>query len=248
MELVDVLRVLARHRLALAAGLLVAIAAGLAVQYHISLSPLALSDRVTTTTTAQTRLLLDAPDKPSAVDLDAGVADTLGLRAGLLADLLATNAVREDIARDSGVPEAELAVLPPASASPSLPVPLAVAAAEAARVTTEPYTLSVAADVSIPIVSLHVAAPDTGSARRIAAAATRAYERLVATRLGKPSRLSVESLGPIRTTTKVDRMRRAFGLAATIAVFTMWAVGLVLLTGLRRAWRGAGGRPRVAEA
>lgn len=248
MELVDVLKVLARHRLALAAGLLVAIAAGLAVQYRVSLSPFTLSERVSTTTTAQTRLQLDAPDKPSAVDLDPGVADTLGLRAGLVADLLATDAVREDMARDSGIPPSELAVLPPASASPSLPVPLAVAAAEAARVTTEPYTLALAADVSIPIVALHVTAPDTSSARRIAAAATRAYKRLVATRLGKPSRLSVEPLGEVRTTTKVDRLRRAVGVGAIMAVFTIWAVGLVLLTGLRRAWRGAAARPRVAEA
>lgn len=239
MELIDVLRVLARHRLALVVGLLVAIAAGLAVQYRVSLSPLALSERVSTTTTAQTRLLLDAPDKPSAVDLDPGVADTLGLRAGLLADLLATDAVREEIARDSGVPPSELAVLPPASASPSLPVPLAVAAVEAAQVTTEPYTLAVAADASIPIVSLRVVAPDAASAKRIAAATSTAYERLVATRLGKPSRLSVERLGRIRTETTVDRLPRAVGLAAVIAVFTMWAVGLVLLTGLRRAWRGA---------
>jgi hypothetical protein len=240
MELVDLLRILARHRIALGCGLLVAVLAAVVVQYQVSLSPFSLTERVTKSSTAQTRLLVDAPDKPSTLDLDAGVADTLGLRAGLLADLLATDGVRDDIARQSGLQPSDLAVLAPASSPPSLPVPLAVAASDAASVTREPYVLSAAADVSIPIVSLSVAAPDTASAKRILQAAMGEYKDLVQERLSTGTiELTVEPLGEIRTTTTVDRMHPAIGVGVAIAVFTLWAVALLLLVGLRRAWRGA---------
>ena len=242
MELVDLLRILARHRIALAFGLVLAVLAAVVVQYQVSLSPFSLTERVTKASTAQTRLLVDAPDKPSTLDLDAGVAETLGLRAGLLADLLATDGVRDDIARQSGIQPSDLAVLAPASSPPSLPVPLAVAASDAASVTREPYVLSAAADVSIPIVSLSVAAPDTASAKRIIQAAMGEYKDLISERVGTRKGtvdLTVDQLGEIRTTTTVDRMHPAIGVGVAIAVFTLWAVALLLLVGLRRAWRGA---------
>lgn len=240
MELIDILRVLARHRIALALGLVPAAIVGLAVQYQVTLSPFALSERVSTSTTAQTRLLLDAPEEPPTVDLDSGVADTVGLRAGLLADLMATEAGRKTIANRSGIDPSDLAVLPPASAAPTLRVPLAVAAADAALVTSEPYVLSVAADATIPIVSFAVAAPDTGSAKRIANGAATAYEQLVAARASRGSELSVVRLGPVRTSTTVDRMHAGIGLAVSLVVLVLWAAGVVVLAGLARGWRTAG--------
>jgi hypothetical protein len=152
MELVDIYRVLARHRIALAVVAVLAVLAGLSVQYHLTFFPPSLSERVTTTTTAQTRLLLDAPEQPPTIDLDSGVADTLGLRAGLLADLMTTGSVRSAIANSSGIRESDLAVLSPASQEPPLAIPLAVESADAARLTSEPYVLSVAADPTIQIV------------------------------------------------------------------------------------------------
>ena len=239
MELVDILRVLARHRLALVLGLLLAAVAGVAVQYRVTISPPALGERVSTSSSAQARLLLDAPEEPPIVDLDSGVATTLALRAGLLADLLATDRVRAGIARRIGVAPSELAVLGPAGDPPTIRVPLAVAAADAARVTHEAYVLSVAADTSIPIVSFSAAAPDATTARRIVAAAASSYEALVTSSAAHRSRLSVERLGPIRTSTTIDRPHPAFGIAAGIALFALWSGGIVLLVGLMRAWRGA---------
>ena len=171
-----------------------------------------------TATTAQMRLLLDAPEQPPAADLDSGVAETLGLRAGLMADLLATDSIRAEIARGSGIAPAELAMLPPASAAPSLPVTLAVAATEAARATTEPYALAIAADHTIPIVSF----PVDGAGLRAAPGAPRPPRRptrLVATRPAKPARLCVAQLGLIRTIAAVDRLVRPSASPA-IVVFS----------------------------
>ena len=236
MELVDIGRVLVRQRVGLAIALVLAVLAGLAVNYHISVSPFGLSERVSTTSAAHTRLQLDAPEQPPTVDLDSGVADTLGLRAGLVADLMATDRVREAIAKRSGIAPSELAILSPASGAPPLPVPLGVEAADAARLTSEPYVLALAADPKIPIVSFSAIAPDAASARRIARAATESYKAIVesdADNAPPKFRLSVVDLGLIRTSTTVDRPSKAIGVAAAIAVFTLIAALLVLVAGIR---------------
>jgi hypothetical protein len=246
MEIIDILRALARRKLALAGILVLSILAGLAVQYRISVSPPGLSERVTTEHAAQIRLLLDAPEEPPTVDLDSGVADTLALRAGLLADLMATDSVRAMIAARAGIAPADLAVVPPSAGPPPLPIPLAIAAADAARLTSEPYALTVAADPLVPIVRFVVGAPDAGAARRVAAAAADSYEQLVAARASRRSRLSVARLGLVRTTSTVDRPHPVMGIAATIVLFALGACALVLGAGLRRQWRAARLRPRPA--
>lgn len=246
MEIVEILRVLARRKLALAVILLLSIIAGLAIQYRVSLSPFGLSERVTTKHAAQARLLLDAPEEPPTVDLDSGVADTLALRAGLLGDLMATDGVRRRIAAVGGIDADELAVVPPSAGPPSLAIPLAVAAADAARLTSEPYAITVAADPAVPIVRFAVGAPDAAAARRIAKAAVDSYEELVATRASRRSRLSVMQLGPVRTTTTVDTPPKMLGGAVAIVLFALGASTLVLAIGIRRHWRAARLRPRSA--
>jgi hypothetical protein len=234
MELVDIARVLLRQRLGLVLAVALAVLAGLSVAYRISLSPPALSPRVTTSSAAQTRLLLDAPAQPPTVDLDSGVADTLGLRAGLLADEMATDPVREAIARRAGIAASDLAVLPPSSQGPPpLAVPIAVESADAARLTSEPYVLSLAADPQIPIVSFSVGAPDVATARRIARAATESYQQLVAAGATPRFRFSVVRLGEIRTITTIKRRSPVLGAVAAFVVLILAAAGLVLLGGVR---------------
>jgi hypothetical protein len=239
MEAVDILRVLARRKLALGCALLFAVAVGLFVQYQVSLSPFSISERVTTSHAAQLRVLLDAPEKPPTVDLDPSVADTLGLRAGLLADRLATSAMRTTIATRAGLEPSELAILTPTYGAPPLNINLAILATEASRMTSEPYVLQVAADPQIPIVSFSVAAPDGAVASRIAEAAVQSYTELVAAGASRRFRLSVVRLGLVRPVTTVDRMSPAVGLAATMFVFALAAAGIVVLAGLARAWRAA---------
>ena len=246
MEIVDILRVLARRKLALAVILAFAILAGLAIQYRVSLSPPGLSERLTTTHAAQARVLLDAPEEPPTVDLDSGVADTLALRAGLLGDLMASDGVRRTIAARAGIQADELAVVPPAAGPPSLAIPLAVAASEASRLTSEPYALTVAADPAVPIVRFAVGAPDVAAARRVAEAAVDSYRELVATRATRRSRLSVMQMGQVRTSTTVDTPPSVMGAAVAFVLFVLGASALVLAAGLRRRWRGAQLRPRPA--
>jgi len=246
MEIIDILGVLARRKLALAFILVLSVLAGLAIQYRVSLSPFALSERVSATRGAQARVLLDAPEEPPTVDLDSGVADTLALRAGLLGDLMASDAVRTTIAAQAGIDRDELAVVPPSAGQPSLAIPLAVAASDAERLTSEPYALTVAADPTVPIVRFAVGAPDAAGARRVAEAAAESYGELVAARASRRSRLSVMQLGPVRTTTTVDTPPSVLGAAAAFALFVIGACALVLAAGVRRRWRAARPRPRLA--
>ena len=239
MELVDILRVLVRRRIGVVVALALSVLAGAAVQYQISLLPPRLGERVSTSSTAHTRLLLTAPAQPPTVDLNSELGDTLGLRAGLLADRMTTYAVRQEIAERAGIRPEDLAVLSPASQGPPLAVPIGVEAADAARLTSEPYALSMAADPTIPIVSFSVAAPDAEGARHVAQAATAAYEGLVAAGTGPKFHLSVEKLGTIRTQTTVSRPSKMIGIAAAFVVFVLVAAGLVLLHGLRMRLRPA---------
>jgi len=246
MEIVDILGVLARRKLALAVILVFSILAGLAIQYRVSLSPFGLAERVTTTHGAQARVLLDAPEEPPTVDLDSGVADTLALRAGLLGDLMATDGVRATIAARAKIHRDELAVIPPSAGPPSLAIPLALAASEAARLTSEPYALTVAADPAVPIVRFAVGAPDAAAGRRVAEAAVESYKDLVATRASRRARLGVMQLGQVRTTTTVDTPPKVLGAAAAFVLFVLGASALVLAAGIRRQWRAARLRPRPA--
>jgi hypothetical protein len=248
MELVDIAKVLLRQRAGLAVALVLAVLAGLAVNYHISLSPPGLAKRMSTSSAAQTRLLLDAPAQPPTVDLDSGVADTLGLRAGLLADEMAEDSVRQSIASASGIAVSDLAVLPPSSQGPPpLNVPIAAESADAARLTSEPYVLSLAADPQIPIVSFSVAAPDAASARRIAHAATQAYERLVAVGATRKFHFSVDHLGSIRATTTVEGRSPIIDVVVACVLFALMAAGLVLLGGIReQISRGRRAAPKLA--
>lgn len=237
MEYLSILAVLRRHLILVGLGALGAALLAIAIHQQASFLPGRLTAAATTAHAASTRLLLDARREPT-VDIGSGTADTLGLRAGLLADLLTTESARAEIARAAGIRPAELAVIGPAMGAPPLAIPLAIRATDAATTTTQPYVLTLSADLLIPIVTLRAGAPDVAGAARLAVAARATTERIVATRATRGAGLRVRRLGAVRTATTVGRPPTLVGPAVGIFLFGLWLAAVVVGDGLLRHRRG----------
>jgi hypothetical protein len=236
MEIVAILRLLRRHRVYVAAGLLAATMLGLVLTYHVSLMPPRLGSRQQVSGVATARVIIAARNQP-AFDLKSQLTETLGTRATLLADLLSTDPVQGRIARTAGLEPGQVAVVTPAMGPPPLAIALALSATEAAATPREPYLLTVTTQGQIPIISLRAAGPDAVRAARVANAATETIGALIASRsAGRPD-IVVERLGPALARTVVQGPRRAIAAGATLLVLGLWCTGIVIVAGLARRLR-----------
>src|SRR4051812_46073775 len=121
MELVALLRVLWRFRIAVAVGFAVAIGCG----YMVTRAP---GSRVGV---ASMRVLVDTA-RSQTVDVEPAGAATLDWRTGFFADMAATAPTRRRIARDMGIPMATLGVTAPHLSAPVVRLALPRAAADTA--------------------------------------------------------------------------------------------------------------------
>jgi hypothetical protein len=242
-ELISVVQVLRRRRALVAAGVLVALAAGLLAAGRLPIGPAAVPAHATAV--AETRLFVDTPH-PLAIDLGAD-AQTIGAHAALLADLMAAEGRAREIAREAGVAAEDLAVLRPALTAP--PEPGQLGERTAAAPPGRPYTLKVTASVALPIVSLEASARDGRVAARIAEAGTKALESIASDKGPTPARrLVVEQLEPVTVTEVVAGGGRGplLGPGVAIVTFVLWCTGVVIASGLTRAWNRPVPAPRTA--
>jgi hypothetical protein len=234
MEVLSVGSVLWRRRLALALGLLAVVGLWFAKG----------DTRPTSSGAAFTRVALDTATSQLVASAPAG-APTLAWRASLLAHLVATDAVKRQVAGRLGVPADRLAVVDPTLAVPAVPASLPKGVAEAAALTTAPYVLSVyLVDGSLPIVSIEAAAPHRDGAVRLARAATSVLESESSSGLDpRMQPFVVESIAPIHATTLVAGGGRLKATAAAVVLFGLWcavvAFGPALVGRLSHPWRRA---------
>ncbi len=127
MELVSILRVLWAHKLLVIAGLVLAVTAGLKLG----------GGTTAPSGYAWTRVLVDTRTSALVKPAPFG-ADTLPWRAGLLADLLASEDVKRQIARGAQIPVEQLAIVDHSLANPTVDASEPKAAAEAAAITSSP--------------------------------------------------------------------------------------------------------------
>jgi hypothetical protein len=234
-ELVAILRVLLRRPILTAIGAVAAIAAGV----------LAGSGETTKTGTASARLVVDTAKSQLIHQAPTG-ADTLLWRTVMLADLTASRPLMDRIASEVGVRRNQVVVVQPELAVPVIPATLPSRAAAVAGVIPEEYVLTVRFDELLPIISLEAEAPDRRAAARLVEAAGDALKDT-----GTPVRmtpriqgLAVESVGPVRSKTIIDRPQPLLGVGIAIVVFTVWSAGVALIPRVRSAWRYTFRRPR----
>jgi hypothetical protein len=238
MEFISILRLLARHRLLVCISAAAAMLVGLLLAFEVSFWPPGIKSReAAATTTASALVLIGSPRNP-AVDLDSQVAETLPLRAQLLAELLTTKAQHVRIAQTAGLRPQELAVLGPSSGPPPLPMTLAVRAADAARVPLEPFVLQLLANGQIPIITIKVTGFDGAAEERLTSAAAKSLQDIVANRRSIGRRLTAEQLGSVSVVTKPPKSRTLLGIAAAALVFLLLCGAIVVLPAVGRLSAG----------
>jgi hypothetical protein len=234
MELLSLFHVLARHRIAVGLGVLASLVVGLAAIGGLPFGPSASGGQ--TAGAAHTRLLIDL--RYSLIDDLHSSSDTIGTQAAMLVDLMAAEPQVRAIARGAHVPASQILVLRPALTSPTRPSPLADDASVAAATPTA-YTLTVSAAVALPIVTIDARAPDARTAARLVQAAAGAMQSLAASRAPSARRaLVVRPLEPVRAAVVVSTGRRKImALVLSVLIFTLWCGGIVIASGVKRAFR-----------
>jgi hypothetical protein len=244
MELLPLLRLIWRRRLALGAGIVVALALGIVIG-----APPAGSSAV-----AWTRVEVDTPTS-QLVKSAPGGADTLPWRASLLIHLMRTDAVQHELAQRLSVRPDEVAVVDTDLALPEVPASMPTEASDAASVIVAPYVLTVQMpNQFLPLISLEAAAPDAAGAKRLAAAGVAVLEAqssnpdtpfssIIKTGGARQTYQGflVSQVAPIRAKRVAASVMPVKQIGAPLFLLGLWAAGVLLLPGRRR-------RPRVAPA
>jgi hypothetical protein len=246
MELLNVVGVLLRHRLALGVGVLLAAAVGLAAVGAFSSAP---AGNARGAGIALARVQIDTPRSMTAAAVAKG-AVTIHQRAFLLADLMASDGARTAVARLAGLRPGELIVLGPTSVEPPVTPGLPERAGDAARAAayTNRHVLMYSVDAMVPLMSVSASAPDAASAGRLAAAGVAGMREATAGGFSHGGGVMVEQLGPVQSRDlrpKADG-RKPLAVIAALAVFCAWCTAIVICAGAARLWRTAGVRPQEA--
>jgi hypothetical protein len=224
MEVLAVLRELRRARIAVAIGAVLA----LAIIVHSARGGDSRSGL------AWTRVVLDTPKSELVNPAPAG-ADTLEWRAGVLAEMLLTDPLRAQIARDAGITPDTLATIDPDIGEPTVAASMPQRGADAANVVSEPNVLTVRTQ-ALPIISIEAAAPTRAAAMRVADAAVRALETQ-ATPDPTPTLqgLLIERAAPTRGKEVVSHHGPLMGIAMAIFFFAFWCSCVALGSALKRS-------------
>ena len=158
-------------------------------------------------------------------------SDQLPNHAPLLADLLATQSSREQIARAAGVPADQLSVVDQRLAAPVVATPLPTAASQDATGMGASYTLVLDPYTSLPIVKIGAIAPNEPAASRLVGAATEVLKAIAAQGRSRASpglQVSVISTPKLRQI--VHRPRKMRAAAVAFVVLILWCTAVILIS------------------
>jgi hypothetical protein len=230
MELAEVLRVIWSRKLA--ATLIVLLAAGAAA----GASVLA---RSTPRGTATVQILIDSPQSALADLLQNTVP--LTTRAALFAQVMASEAVLEDISAASGVPAGQLTAQGPYSGSGQAQAVVTPSEARGSQLLGEraSYRLSFLAQADEPVVTASVQGPTALAAARVAGAIVPGVQAYVAAlqrqaRTAPARRVTIRALGPPQSGTVNSSSRLALMVVAALGVLLLGLLFLICAESLRR--------------
>lgn len=247
MDAVTLLRLLWRQRLLMAVGLVVALVVGIILTYKVSPGlPPAFESRQYQVGIASAGVLVDSPSSQT-IDLSGGQSKadvaSLSARARLLANLIATSPLKDQIARRARIPvDTMIAAAPTSDGIATKPSPLATGETKVRATDPEAHVLTVYVNEALPIITADAQAPTPAIAARISSAAVAElslYLQSVAAadRVPDARQLVVKPLGPAKSATVQRGPRRLLSIMASLFVFGLWAGGIVLVSSLARGWR-----------
>jgi hypothetical protein len=211
----------------------------------ISLLPPKLTSRSLEMATASTQVVVDTP-KSAILDLrqDTYSLDGLTNRAVLLGNVIASQPVRESIARRAGVPAAALVVTPPFTAKQ----PRARIQADSKRHTSDilktndQYRLTITANPSAPLLYVYAQAPSAKTAGVLANTAVEGLRRYV-DRLAEleqtpdKERIRLVQLGQAEGAVINGDVAWSVAILAFVLTFGVASATLILLSRIRQGWR-----------
>ncbi len=238
MEAVTILRELWRRRALVAAVAIVSVFIGLAIAYTISFPP---HSRKFDVGIASGRILVDTPDS-QVVDVQPKGSGTLGIRAGVLANLMTEGDVKAAIARRAGLRPNQLRA--GVKVEGELPPVLDEATGDpkAHLLITSPATNP--DGTPLPMIDIETQAPGSQDAGRLADAAVTGLNDYLDTKASgeevpDAKRLQLTGLGPPEVHQETRGPSRMAAAAVAIFTFLLGCAAILIAFPLARAWRVA---------
>jgi hypothetical protein len=246
MELVGMLRVLWRHRLLVVVAALIAVLVGLGVAYRIGF-PAKLESRQYHVGLGTVTALVDTPSS-QVVDLGgktgADIA-TLAARAQLLASLMTSSPIKDEIASRAGVAPDKLIAQSAAGDVPG------AAPSDGASVSMgDPKANILNARIpnlesgDVPIIAVNTQAPDAAVAARLANESIAVLKEHLQTVAGidkvpDARRVVVTQLGRARASEEARGPSQLMALGAGLFVFILGCLAILGIVALVSGWRRA---------
>lgn len=248
MAFVAVLRELWRHRLLVLLGVAIALVAQLLLTFNVTLGiPPKLESRQYDVGVASSAVFIDSQSSQVA-DLGSGGevqvdVSSLSARAKLLANLLVTRPLRDEIAVASKVPPDRLITELSSTTEPGAPPPEA-SDANLRRDDPDANIISLQTSETVPIITVNAQAPTEETAARLAASTVETLRTYLASvvssnRVPDVRQLVMRPLG--EPTSATSRRGPGKSKAATIFVLllALWCGGILGVSALSTAWRQA---------
>jgi capsular polysaccharide biosynthesis protein len=250
MEVVTALRTLWRFRLLVVLVAVVAVLAGLSIGYRFS-PPTSLSSKQYQVAIGSATVLVDTPSS-QVVDLgggDTATADiaTLSARASLLASVMTSSPIKDEVAAKVGLTSDQLLTISPATTEPvpgAAPIQPGPAALANPNVYVLKATIPTLESGVVPIISIQTQSPDPEKARRLADTAVKVLQKhltdvALTDNVPDARRLNVRQLGPARATVETRGPSKMLSIVAALGLFAL-GCGLILGTSaLVTGWRQA---------
>jgi hypothetical protein len=235
-----ILRLLWGARRTVCVGIAIALMAGTLLVYKVSPGiPPTMQARGADVGIASAQVLVDSKSS-QAVDLgeDPVLIDLPGLiaRGRLLANLIATSPLRDQIARRAGIDPATFVASAPSVGSDEPRPPTASSARNVMNVTFND---------ALPIVTINAEAPSAAIAARISSAAASElgdYLETLAARdeVARSHQLVIKSLGPPDRAGVHRGPRKLSAVVGFGFVLGLWCIAIIVVSRVRRGWRDAG--------
>ena len=247
MQFVSILRDLWRHRLIVVMGLAFALPIGILMAYSVSVGfPPQFQSRQYDAGIGSAAVLVDSADSQIG---DIGgkqtTADVVSLsqRARLIANLAATNPLKDEIAKHAGVRPDYLIASAPVEGPTVKATPLSTGSSLDEN-DPRAIVMKIRVAETLPIITAEVRAPTPAIAARVATSTAESittYVNSVSTKDQVPAarKLVVERLGAAKSATVKRGPRALMGLAVFLLIFGLWCAGIVVAVRLARMWRRA---------
>jgi hypothetical protein len=240
MEFALVLRELARHRIALALGVLVAVVAATFSVYH--LDGLKLKPRQLQHSSASTTVFVDTPSSVLG-NLNPSF-DPLLARATVYANFMASQSALDAIGQQAGIPGDQLYAAGPVDPLVPRVVEEPTAVQRNVEITgeTAPYRLNFNNDPNLPTIGIYAQAPTTPQAIALANAAANSLSRYVrglqvADNVPAQSRVVIRQLGLASGGVADSGVSKSLAVMVFVGVLLVWCLLILVGSRFRQNWR-----------